>query len=266
MNATTATPPLSCQRLALPSTLVTLAAALLLSWFASACVVEDGDGGGRVDVVDEVTDLAPDADPAPLGEVRQDLAEATCGHSICDTGFALSRTCDSCVLNICERDPFCCSGSWDSICVSEVASVCGLGPAPVSGATTVSAIQVQVKTGGDDLRGGSQAFGSFQLAGGVTLPKASINNGTGFPGNSVRTGTVSLSGSRRLDSLRGFTLEWDGAPRNIFDSYDNWDANEIRFFIQPLGPGRCPNLLGAPFTPGRMTGSRTLASTTVSFP
>jgi hypothetical protein len=102
------------------------------------------------------------------------------------------------------------------------------------------------------------------LTSGATLPKVSLNGGAGFPGNSVTTAVIGFSPARTLDSFGGFTLEWDGAPRNFFDTYDNWDAYELRFFIEPAG--RCPTFLGAPFTPGRMTGSRTLASTSVRFP
>lgn len=218
----------------------------------------------------EVTDLYDEADPIEdiaaedVGMTEQELAESTCGHSICETGAAVSSTCDSCVTSICSADPFCCTVAWDSLCVNEVTTICGRGPLPVTTSTVVSSIKVRIKTGGDDIRGGSQAYGSFQPASGASLPRTSLNGGANFPGNSVRTATMSFSPARTLGSLAGFTLEWDGAPRNIFDSYDNWDANELRFFIEPAG--RCPTFLGAPFTPGRMTGSRTIASTPVNFP
>ena len=56
----------------------------------------------------------------------------TCSHPLCTQGSALIPACDvpplplsGCVKSICAVDPFCCSVSWDSICVSEVSSVCG---------------------------------------------------------------------------------------------------------------------------------------------
>jgi len=199
-----------------------------------------------------------------LGTSTEGLAEATCGHSICDPGFALASTCHSCVTSICSVDPFCCTNSWDRICIDEVTTICNRGPVPLTGSSVVSTIKVEIQTGGDDIRGGSQAYGSFQLAGGSTLPRTSLNNGANFPNNSLRVAKISFFPSRRLDSLAGFTLEWDGAPRNIFDTYDNWNADQFRFFFEPFG--RCPTFLGAPFHPGRMTGSRTIASTPVSFP
>lgn len=50
----------------------------------------------------------------------------TCAHDICLEGGALVVGCDPCVTSICGVDPFCCNNSWDSFCVSEVGSVCGL--------------------------------------------------------------------------------------------------------------------------------------------
>ena len=50
---------------------------------------------------------------------------STCAHSECTTGPKLTTGCDSCATQICATDSFCCSSSWDSICVGEVASICG---------------------------------------------------------------------------------------------------------------------------------------------
>ncbi|KAI8830203.1 Fungalysin metallopeptidase-domain-containing protein [Chytriomyces cf. hyalinus JEL632] len=51
-------------------------------------------------------------------------AGSTCAHSICTSGVKLTSTCNSCVAKICAADSYCCTNSWDSICVGEVASVC----------------------------------------------------------------------------------------------------------------------------------------------
>ncbi|HJZ05596.1 MAG TPA: proprotein convertase P-domain-containing protein [Patescibacteria group bacterium] len=50
-----------------------------------------------------------------------------CPHSKCVEGGPLNTTdCkDPCVAAICAADSFCCSTSWDDICVDEVASICG---------------------------------------------------------------------------------------------------------------------------------------------
>jgi hypothetical protein len=51
----------------------------------------------------------------------------TCSHQPCLSGSALVGGCDSagCVTSVCSADSFCCSTSWDSICVGEVTTYCG---------------------------------------------------------------------------------------------------------------------------------------------
>jgi hypothetical protein len=51
---------------------------------------------------------------------------STCAHSVCTTGAKLAVSCNLCVAQICAVDPYCCSTSWDNICVGEVATECGL--------------------------------------------------------------------------------------------------------------------------------------------
>jgi hypothetical protein len=231
-----------------------------LALFVGACGAEELDEGPGLD--DQV-ELDEEAEAEAIETVAQALADQ-CGHSICEPGPAVGFNCDTCVQQICAQDPYCCTNYWDNICVNEVSTICGLGPTPVTSNTSVSSLKVRIRTGGDDLRSGSQAYGSFQLAGGVTLPRQSLNNGAGYPNNSVNTAIITFSPARTLGSLKGFTLEWDGAPRRWPDGYDNWNADELRFMIEPAG--RCPTYLGAPFYPGRMTGSRTVVPTSVTFP
>ncbi|KAJ3099588.1 Leucine aminopeptidase 1 [Phlyctochytrium planicorne] len=58
------------------------------------------------------------ATPAPTG--------TTCAHDKCQTGSALKSSCDACVAKIVSADSYCGSTSWDSTCVGEVKSVCGI--------------------------------------------------------------------------------------------------------------------------------------------
>ncbi|ORY51458.1 hypothetical protein BCR33DRAFT_780426 [Rhizoclosmatium globosum] len=53
-------------------------------------------------------------------------AGTTCAHNKCVTGVALRSSCDSCVSAIIAQDSYCGSTSWDSICVGEVGSICGI--------------------------------------------------------------------------------------------------------------------------------------------
>ena len=49
----------------------------------------------------------------------------SCAHPICSTGTSLDGSCDTCAGDICSQDSYCCTTAWDSICVGEVASICG---------------------------------------------------------------------------------------------------------------------------------------------
>jgi hypothetical protein len=56
---------------------------------------------------------------------NQSCGGGGCAHAICSTGAKLTSGCDACVTKICAEDSYCCGTKWDSICVGEVASVCG---------------------------------------------------------------------------------------------------------------------------------------------
>ncbi|TPX69491.1 hypothetical protein CcCBS67573_g06873, partial [Chytriomyces confervae] len=62
-----------------------------------------------------VTTAAPTAQPTSSAVTTG--GASTCAHSICTSGGKLSSTCDSCVAQICAADSYCCTTSWDSICV-----------------------------------------------------------------------------------------------------------------------------------------------------
>ena len=57
--------------------------------------------------------------------------DCTCAHSKCTLGAKLVKECDACVTTICTADSYCCTTTWDHICVQEVASLCHqVCPAP----------------------------------------------------------------------------------------------------------------------------------------
>ncbi|WP_437488643.1 hypothetical protein WME75_09150 [Sorangium sp. So ce1014] len=49
-----------------------------------------------------------------------------CSHEPCAIGAPLTADCGGCEAEICRFDPFCCSSSWDEICVGEATGLCGL--------------------------------------------------------------------------------------------------------------------------------------------
>jgi hypothetical protein len=54
-----------------------------------------------------------------------DNTDPVCPHDVCTTGSPLDESCGSCAAQICAVDSYCCNTAWDSICVGEVATVCG---------------------------------------------------------------------------------------------------------------------------------------------
>ncbi|MBM4360753.1 MAG: trypsin-like serine protease [Deltaproteobacteria bacterium] len=98
--------------------------------------VNSGAGGGtqllaRIDQVyawiqESLAEVAKeDAQPTP--PPPEPPPGASCAHPICEWGAPLDAACDPCATKICEVDSYCCTTSWDKICVGEVKSVCGGG-------------------------------------------------------------------------------------------------------------------------------------------
>jgi uncharacterized membrane protein YgcG len=50
----------------------------------------------------------------------------SCDHDMCVAGTKLVSSCNSCVASICAADAYCCNTKWDSQCVGEVNSICGI--------------------------------------------------------------------------------------------------------------------------------------------
>lgn len=68
--------------------------------------------------------LAVTAVAFELDNFAHPIAARAPGRDKCSTGGAISTASDPCVSSVCAVDPFCCSTAWDSICVSEVRTVC----------------------------------------------------------------------------------------------------------------------------------------------
>ena len=50
-----------------------------------------------------------------------------CEHDLCVQGAALEAGCDPCVAEVCDEDAFCCSTTWDGICVGLADDLCNCG-------------------------------------------------------------------------------------------------------------------------------------------
>ncbi len=131
-------------------------------------------------------------------------------------------------------------------------------------ATPISSLQVTISTGGDDLRGGQVAYGAIGLRDGRTLPKVNLNGGRGWGNNSTNTVTVPLPSGIRLGDLAFFTLEHDGAPKNLGQTYDNWNLDAIAIATPRICSAgvQLANPSGRPFV--RFTGRQTFQTIPLS--
>ena len=102
-------------------------------------------------------------------------------------------------------------------------------PAIADGMAVVPNLQLNITTGGDDLREGSVAYAEIRLADGRTLPKANLNSGSSWGNGSGNSVSVSLPEGIKLQDLNNamLTISQDGAPRRALDGYDNWNLEAI---------------------------------------
>lgn len=135
----------------------------------------------------------------------------------------------------------------------------------VPSSTEISALEVTITTGSDDLREGSVAYGVVELRGGRT-EKVNLNRGRNWGNNSTSKVSLPLPKGTKLGDLLSFTLEHDGAPRRVPDSYDNWNVDLLRVAT----PKTCAagvqlaNPSGKPFV--RLTGGKTFQDIALNSP
>ncbi len=60
----------------------------------------------------------------PGGSCIEIACTAQCAHSECNQGNALTTTCSDCATAVCEQDAFCCTDSWDGLCVQQAQQLC----------------------------------------------------------------------------------------------------------------------------------------------
>ena len=65
---------------------------------------------------------APDAGTEPSA----DSGSPACVHPVCQAGASLTASCGACAQTVCGADPYCCSTAWDTTCVGEAVSLCGV--------------------------------------------------------------------------------------------------------------------------------------------
>lgn len=83
-------------------------------------------------------------------------------HDVCESGDAMSPSCDACASTLCAADDYCCSTAWDEQCVSEVSQYCDQDCGATSGAGGSGA-------GGGDGSGGGTGASSTGSGGGTCV-------------------------------------------------------------------------------------------------
>ncbi|MCK8500630.1 hypothetical protein [Myxococcus fulvus] len=86
-------------------------------------LTEEGPEGTRFRISPALTNVFLPHRKAVLEEY---LSRPRPCHNVCNPGNPIATHCSPCAAAVCEGDPFCCSGSWDVICVEAAQDVCGL--------------------------------------------------------------------------------------------------------------------------------------------
>lgn len=62
---------------------------------------------------------------ARCAQTNEDVPpRGSCDHDVCKTGNALGVNCNSCVAQVCAKDPYCCIKEWDEQCKTAVDRYC----------------------------------------------------------------------------------------------------------------------------------------------
>jgi len=65
--------------------------------------------------------------PGTVIELGATLSAAVCGQSLCETSpDPMPNGCHSCIVQICDIEPACCTDKFDQSCLDKVNTVCGL--------------------------------------------------------------------------------------------------------------------------------------------
>jgi hypothetical protein len=105
---------------------------------ADSCDVALGCVHAPIAGVDDDNACTKDSCDPMTGKVTHAPIPDCCPHSACLTGVPLNLACsypgphNNCVKKVCDVDPFCCLGGWDSLCVAHTRdpNICPTGILP----------------------------------------------------------------------------------------------------------------------------------------
>ena len=117
--------------------------------------------------------------------------------------------------------------------------------------TNAQNVLVELTTGSSDLRGGNNAFITFNLTDGTSTTEIVL--GGGFGQNSVVRKNITLPRAISLDQIRSVTVRHDGTPRpeHPFDTYDNWDLQRLSVSLADRSFNPIANIYNSVSDPSR---------------
>ncbi len=100
-----------------------------------------------------------------------------------------------------------------------------------------STINLKITTGSDDLRRNASVFFQLNFTNGTSSSEFVVHRSggtlsTGFPHDSRKDINIALPSAVTLSSIRSITMRHDGSPRDIFDTYDNWDLQALQVSLR----------------------------------
>lgn len=93
-----------------------------------ACITDNGQGSKAIDKDKLVLIIATGqyAGYVNQGPVKGNISSAPCCHDLCQTGFPPVPSCDPCIADVCAINSHCCTTGWDSSCIEQAKTTCGL--------------------------------------------------------------------------------------------------------------------------------------------
>lgn len=103
-------------------------------------------------------------------------------------------------------------------------SISGCGPDPIKPAKILS-LDITLRTGGDDLRQGSEALGTIGFKNGSNT-SISLNNGANWGNNSTNSVSMTMPPNTEVGGLNWFKINFTSGSGGF--TGDNWNLDQIK--------------------------------------
>ncbi|MBX2952734.1 MAG: hypothetical protein KF870_09520 [Leadbetterella sp.] len=95
-------------------------------------------------------------------------------------------------------------------------------------------LSVILRTGGDDLRGGNDAFITLHYEDESNSNEYRLNQGRSLNNNSTQTIAIDVPLTVTADRIKGVTIRHDGQGHNPFQGYDNWNLDGLQIAVNGI--------------------------------